>query len=36
MKSATVSKIKATLSKYLADVKAGEEVVVIERGETHR
>jgi prevent-host-death family protein len=32
MKSATVSKLKATLSKYLAKVKAGEEVIVTERG----
>ena len=32
MKSATVSKLKATLSEYLAKVKAGEEVIVTERG----
>ena len=32
MKSATVSKLKATLSAYLAKVKAGEEVIVTERG----
>ena len=32
MKSATVSQLKATLSKYLARVKAGEEVIVTERG----
>ncbi|MGH7254727.1 MAG: type II toxin-antitoxin system Phd/YefM family antitoxin [Nitrospirales bacterium] len=32
MKSATVSKLKATLSKYLSKVKAGEEVIVTERG----
>lgn len=32
MKSATVSKLKATLSEYLAKVKAGEEVVITERG----
>lgn len=32
LKSAPVSKIKGTLSQYLADVKAGEEVVVTERG----
>lgn len=32
MKSATVSKLKATLSKYLAQVKAGEEIIVMERG----
>ena len=32
MKSATVSKLKATLSEYLARVKAGEEVLVTERG----
>lgn len=32
MKSATVSKLKATLSEYLARVKAGEEVIVTERG----
>jgi prevent-host-death family protein len=32
MKSATVSKLKATLSEHLAKVKAGEEVLVTERG----
>jgi prevent-host-death family protein len=32
MKHATVSKLKATLSEYLARVKAGEEVIVTERG----
>ncbi len=32
MKPATVSKLKATLSEYLARVKAGEEVIVTERG----
>lgn len=32
MKSAAVSKLKATLSEYLARVKAGEEVIVTERG----
>lgn len=32
MKSATVSKLKATLSEHLARVKAGEEVIVTERG----
>ena len=32
MKSASVSKLKATLSACLAWVKAGEEVVVTERG----
>lgn len=32
MKTATVSKLKATLSKYLSGVKAGEEVIVTERG----
>jgi prevent-host-death family protein len=32
MKSATVSKLKATLSEYLTKVKAGEEVIVTERG----
>src|SRR3989442_4935888 len=32
MRSATVSKLKATLSEHLARVKAGEEVVVTERG----
>lgn len=32
MHTATVSKLKATLSKYLSRVKAGEEVIVTERG----
>jgi len=32
MKTAAVSKLKAALSEYLARVKAGEEVVVTERG----
>ena len=32
MKTATVSKLKASLSKYLRSVKAGEEVLVTERG----
>lgn len=32
MKSATVSTLKATLSACLAKVKAGEEVIVMERG----
>ncbi|MEW6544266.1 MAG: type II toxin-antitoxin system prevent-host-death family antitoxin [Nitrospirota bacterium] len=32
MKSATVSKLKATLSEHLAKVKAGGEVLVTERG----
>jgi prevent-host-death family protein len=32
MKTATVSKLKASLSEYLRRVKAGEEVLVIERG----
>lgn len=32
MKSATVSRLKATLSEHLARVKAGEEVIVTERG----
>lgn len=32
MKSAPVSKLKATLSEYLAKVKAGEEVMITERG----
>ena len=32
MKIATVTKLKASLSKYLKSVKAGEEVLVIERG----
>ena len=28
MKTAAVSKLKATLSKYLSSVKAGEEVII--------
>lgn len=32
MKSAAVSELKALLSKYLSNVKAGEEVVVTDRG----
>ena len=32
MKSATVSRLKATLSEYLAQVKAGQEVIITERG----
>ncbi len=32
MKTATVSKLKASLSKYLRSVKAGEEILVTERG----
>ena len=32
MKVAKVSELKASLSKYLARVKAGEEVIVTERG----
>ncbi|MSR07526.1 MAG: type II toxin-antitoxin system prevent-host-death family antitoxin [Gemmatimonadetes bacterium] len=32
MKSARVSELKASLSKYLARVKAGEELLVTERG----
>jgi prevent-host-death family protein len=32
MKTATVSKLKATLSEYLRLVKRGEEVVITERG----
>ena len=32
MRSATVSKLKASLSEHLARVKAGEEVIVTERG----
>lgn len=32
MKSAAVSKVKAAFSEYLARVKAGEEIVVTERG----
>ena len=32
MKHATVTKLKATLSEYLTRVKAGEEVIITERG----
>ena len=32
MKTTTISKLKASLSKYLRSVKAGEEVLVTERG----
>src|SRR5438093_11157521 len=32
MKTAAVSKLKASLSEYLARVKAGEEAIVTERG----
>jgi prevent-host-death family protein len=32
MKTAAVSKLKASLSEYLSKVKAGEEVVVTDRG----
>lgn len=32
MKTAKVSELKASLSKYVAHVKSGEEVVVTERG----
>jgi prevent-host-death family protein len=32
MKTASVSKLKASLSEYLREVKAGEEVLVTERG----
>ncbi len=32
MSTTTVSKLKATLSEFLAQVKAGQEVVVTERG----
>jgi prevent-host-death family protein len=32
MKTATVSKLKASLSEYLRSVKAGEDVIVTERG----
>ena len=32
MKTAAISKLKASLSEYLARVKAGEEVLVTERG----
>jgi prevent-host-death family protein len=32
MKTTTVSKLKASLSEYLREVKAGEEVLVTERG----
>jgi len=34
MKAAKVSELKAGLSKYLARVKRGEEVVITERGRT--
>jgi prevent-host-death family protein len=32
MKTTTVSKLKASLSEYLRSVKAGEEILVTERG----
>ena len=32
MKTAAVSRLKASLSEYLAKVKAGEEVIVTDRG----
>ena len=32
MKSAPIAELKASLSRYLAAVKAGEEVIVTERG----
>jgi len=32
MKTATVSRLKASLSEYLRQVKAGEEVLITERG----
>jgi prevent-host-death family protein len=32
MKTTTVSKLKASLSEYLRQVKAGEEVLITERG----
>jgi prevent-host-death family protein len=32
VKTTTVSKLKASLSKYLRSVKAGEEVLITERG----
>lgn len=32
MRSAAISKLKATLSEYITFVKAGEEVLVTERG----
>ena len=32
MKTAPISKLKATLSEYIAQVKKGEEVLVTERG----
>ena len=32
MKTTTVSKLKASLSEYLRSVKAGEEVLITERG----
>ena len=34
MKAAKVSELKASLSKYLARVKRGEQVVITERGRT--
>ena len=34
MKTAAVSKLKASLSEYLSKVKAGEEVLVTDRGKT--
>jgi prevent-host-death family protein len=33
MKTTTVSKLKASLSKFLRSVKAGEEILVTERGQ---
>ncbi len=36
MKTVTVSKLKASLSEYLREVKAGEEVLVTERGQCSR
>lgn len=32
MKTAAVAKLKASLSKYLAQVKGGEEILITERG----
>ena len=32
MKTAAVSKLKASISEYLLKVKAGEEVIVTDRG----
>lgn len=32
MKTATVSRLKASLSEYLASVRAGEELIVTDRG----